>query len=115
MGHTSPNEVKSMVEWLFLNPNHAITFYMLTALLFSLDPADPRSTPGQLRRSLATDNTTMTYMTQKLAASTEWKEPGLKATILLKWTLFLTEARHADPSLEHRNGSRTEELETQVW
>jgi nuclear pore complex protein Nup205 len=115
MGHTSPNEVKSMVEWLFLNPNHAITFYMLAALLFSLDPADPRSTPGQLRRSLATDNTTMAYMTQKLAASTEWKEPGLKATILLKWTLFLTEARHADPSLEHRNGFRTDELETQVW
>jgi nuclear pore complex protein Nup205 len=115
MGYTSPNEVKSIVEWLSLNPNHVMTFYMLTTLFLSLDPADPQSTQGHLRRILATDTSIMTYMTTKLAASTEWKEPGLKAAILLKWTLFLTEARHADSSLEHRAGFRTEELETQVW
>lgn len=115
MGYTSPNEVKSIVQWLSLNPNHAMTFYMLTTLLFSFDPADPESTQGRLRRVLATDTSTMTYMTTKLAASTEWKEPGLKATVLLKWTLFLTEARHGDSNLEHRIGFRTEELETQVW
>ena len=115
MGYISPNEMKSIVEWLSLNPNHAMTFYMLTTLLLSLNPADPQSYQGHLRRILATDISTMTYMTTKLAASTEWKEPGLKATILLKWTLFLTEARHADSSLEHRTGFRTEELETQVW
>jgi nuclear pore complex protein Nup205 len=39
----------------------------------------------------------------------------LKATVLLKWTLFLTEARHRDPMLEHRDGFKTEELAIQIW
>lgn len=115
LGYLSPNEVKTIVEWLSTSPNHSMTFYMLTAVLVALDPADPQSTGGRIRQLLATDTATLTFMTRKLAPATEWKEPGLKATILLKWTLFLTEARHRDPSLEHRVGYKTEELEAQVW
>ena len=54
-------------------------------------------------------------MTKKLEPSVKWKDPGLKATVLLKWTMFLTESRHNDTTLEHRTGFKTEELETQVW
>ncbi|KAF9463318.1 nucleoporin Nup186/Nup192/Nup205 [Collybia nuda] len=115
LGYFSPNEVKSVVDWLFTHSNHSMTFYMLNAVLLALDPADPQSIDGEIRQALATDNALMTFMTKKLGPSTEWKEPGLKATLLLKWTLFLTEARHVDSSLEHRAGFKTEELETQVW
>ena len=54
-------------------------------------------------------------MTKKLEPSSKWNDPGLKATVLLKWTMFLTESRHNDTTLEHRTGFKTEELETQVW
>jgi nuclear pore complex protein Nup205 len=54
-------------------------------------------------------------MTKKLEPSAKWKDPNLKATVLLKWTLFLTESRHNDTTLEHCTGFKTEELETQVW
>lgn len=115
MGYFFPNEVKVVVDWLSNNPNHAMTYYVLTAVLATFDPVDPRHPGEESRRNLATDAATMTFMTTKLAPSTEWKEPGLKATVLLKWTLFLTEARHNDPELEHRDGFKTDELETQVW
>ena len=61
------------------------------------------------------DKATVTSMTQILGPSTVWKEQGLKATILLKWALSLTEARHHDRSLEDKEGFRAEELEKQVW
>lgn len=54
-------------------------------------------------------------MTKKLQPSAKWKDPGLKATVLLKWTLFLTESRHNDTTLEHHTDFKTEGLETQVW
>ncbi|KAF8121268.1 hypothetical protein EV363DRAFT_1568877 [Boletus edulis] len=43
-----------------------------------------------------------------IAPTTIWKEPGLKATILLKWTLFMVETRHCDPTLENQQGFKTE-------
>ncbi|KAF8637106.1 hypothetical protein AX17_003010 [Amanita inopinata Kibby_2008] len=115
MGYFSPNEIKTFVDWLSTNPNHAMTYYILTAILLAFDPADPGSFQGGIRRDLATENTVMAYMTKKLSAATEWKDIGLKAVILLKWTLLLTEVRHGDSSLEHRSGFRTEELEMQIW
>jgi nuclear pore complex protein Nup205 len=54
-------------------------------------------------------------MRRKLDPTEDWKEVGIKATLQLKWTLFLTEARHRDPSLEHKDGFTTEELETNIW
>ncbi|KAJ7079559.1 nucleoporin Nup186/Nup192/Nup205 [Mycena belliarum] len=115
LGHLSPNEIKAIVDWLSTAPNQPMTFYLLTAALSALDPVDPESVGGGIRNLLATSADMMTFMTKKLAPSTEWKDPGLKSTILLKWTLFLTDARHRNPQLEHRNGFKTEELETQVW
>ncbi|KXN92702.1 hypothetical protein AN958_06980 [Leucoagaricus sp. SymC.cos] len=115
LGYLSPNEVKLIVEWLSKNPSHHLTYYILTAILLIFDPINPSSSSGQLRQDLASDKSIVTFMGQILGPSTTWKEPGLKATVLLKWTMFLTEARHNDSSLEHREGFKTEELETQVW
>lgn len=115
LGCLSAGEVKYIVEWLSKNPFHPLTYYFLAAILFAFDPINPSSSSGQQRQNLASDTSTVLFMTNILAPSTTWKEPGLKATILLKWTMFLTEARHNDPSLEHKEGFKTEELETQVW
>ncbi|KAJ6526561.1 nucleoporin Nup186/Nup192/Nup205 [Mycena vulgaris] len=115
LGYLSPNEIKAIVDWLSTTPNQPLTFYLLTSALSAFDPVDPESVGGGIRNLLATSSDVMTFMTRKLAPSAEWKDPGLKATILLKWTLFLTDARHRNPQLEHRSGFKTEELETQVW
>ncbi|KAK0437028.1 hypothetical protein EV421DRAFT_1829501 [Armillaria borealis] len=84
-------------------------------ILAAFDPADPKSFGAHLRNGLANDATTVSYMKQKLGPSTIWKEPGLKATVLLKWTLFLTDFRHRNPNIEHRDGFKTDQLEAQIW
>ena len=115
LGYFSPNEVQKSIDWLAANPNDPMTFYILAATLAAFDPADPHSFPGKVRKNLAIDKSTITYMKRQLAPTTHWNEPGLKATILLKWTLFMTETRHRDPSLENQEGFKTEELESQIW
>jgi nuclear pore complex protein Nup205 len=115
LGYFSPNEVQKSIEWLAANPNDTMTFYILAATLAAFDPADPHSFPGKVRKNLAVDKGTIAFMKRHLAPSANWKEPGLKATILLKWTLFMTETRHRDPSLENQQGFKTEELESQIW
>jgi len=115
LGYLSPHEIQNVVDWLAENPHHAMTYYMLTAILVAFDPVDPQTIGGKIRKTLAMDKDALSFMTKKLNPSVIWKEPGLKATILLKWALFLTEARLHDPDLEHREGFKTEELENQVW
>ncbi|PFH47615.1 hypothetical protein AMATHDRAFT_67405 [Amanita thiersii Skay4041] len=115
MGYLSLDELKFIVDWLSTHPNHPMTYYFLTAVLLAFDPADPESRRGSMRQKMGKDRGVMTYMTNKLSTSAEWKDPGLKAVVLLKWTLFLAEMRHSDASLEHRSGYKTEELETQIW
>ncbi|KAF8179075.1 nucleoporin Nup186/Nup192/Nup205 [Mycena galopus ATCC 62051] len=114
LGHLSLNEIKVILDWLSTAPNQPMMFYLLTSVLSAFDPVDPEA-PGSPRATLVTSSDLMAFMTKKLAPSAEWKDPGLKATILLKWTLFLTNTRHRNSQLEHRNGFKTEELETQVW
>lgn len=115
LGYLSAPEIKKMVEWLALNPFHAMTYNVLTATLVAFDPVDPESNSGKARKALAMENSIMSFMKTKLEPSAEWKDQGLKATILLKWTLFLTDIRHGDHSLENRDGFRTEDLETRIW
>ncbi|KAJ7160759.1 nucleoporin Nup186/Nup192/Nup205 [Mycena filopes] len=115
LGYLSPNEIKAVMDWLSTTPNQPMTFYLLTCVLSAFDPVDPESAAGLSRATLVTNADLMTFMTKKLSPSTEWKDPGLKATLLLKWTLFLTDARHRNSQLEHRSGFKTDELETQVW
>ncbi|KAF8622638.1 hypothetical protein AX15_006886 [Amanita polypyramis BW_CC] len=115
MGYLVPSEFRLLLDLLSAYPNHAMTYYTLTAILLAFGPIDPESDNGPLRRELGTELDVMTYMSKKLAPTVEWKDPGLKAVVLLRWTLFLTEARHQDQSLEHRSGFKTEELETQIW
>ncbi|KAJ7058139.1 nucleoporin Nup186/Nup192/Nup205 [Mycena amicta] len=114
LGYLAPTEIKIIVDWLCSNPNQPLTFYLLTSVLSVFDSVAPGTTADVLRAEL-TQSDMMTYMSKKMGLSTEWKEHGLKAVILLKWTLFLTEARHRNPQLEHRSGFKTEELETQIW
>ncbi|KAJ3509906.1 hypothetical protein NLJ89_g4967 [Agrocybe chaxingu] len=115
LGYLGSNELKLVIEWLSNNSNHPMTSYLLTAVLLAFDPIDPLDPVTSSRQVLATDNVVLHFMTKKFEPSSKWKDAGLKATVLLKWTLFLTEARHNDTSLEHRSGFKTEELETQVW
>ncbi|KAG2143441.1 nucleoporin Nup186/Nup192/Nup205 [Suillus bovinus] len=115
LGCLTVYDIRTSLDWLSVNPNDAMTFYVLTAILAAFDLMDPSSIGGRNRQRLATDNAMITYMRQKLSRNTEWKDTGLKATVLLKWTLLLTETRHRDPSLEAREGFKTTELETQIW
>ncbi|KAF8548025.1 hypothetical protein OG21DRAFT_1489716 [Imleria badia] len=103
------------INWLTANPNDTTTSYILTATLATFNSAEPHSFPGKVCKTLATDKGTIAYMKQQLAPNTHWKEPGLKATILLKWTLFMAETRHCDPTLENQQGFKMGELESQIW
>lgn len=114
-GFITANEVKLLIDWLSNNPNHPMIFYILSAVLHTFDPIDPDLRAGTRRQPIVVDQSLATYVRTKFAPTSAWKEPGLKAAILLKWTMFLTEARHNDASLEHRPGFKNEELETQVW
>ncbi|KAF7966977.1 hypothetical protein HWV62_36310 [Athelia sp. TMB] len=115
LGCLSASEVQKMVDWLASNSYHAMTYQVLVAVLSAFDPVDPESSGGKARKALALNTTLMGFMKAKLDAATGWKDQGLKAAILLKWTLFLTEARHRDHSLESRDGFKTEDLETRIW
>lgn len=115
LGYILSNEIKLIVDWLAANSNHPMVYYMLTAIFITLDPIDPDSVLSPGRQHLSTDNALVTFMSKKLEPSAAWKDPALKATVLLKWTLFLTEARHNDSTLEHRDGFKTDELETHIW
>ncbi|EAU87534.1 hypothetical protein CC1G_11206 [Coprinopsis cinerea okayama7 len=114
-GCIEPNEIRAFIDWLSDHPTHFLAYHILTAVFISFEPCDPDSPLGSLRSRVSTDQSLLTYMSKKLSPSTTWKEPGLKAAILLKWTMFITDARHNDASLEHRAGFKNEELETQVW
>lgn len=104
-----------MIDWLSTNPIHPMTYYILMAVSHSFDPIDPLDPLTSRRQTLATDLQLSDFMTKKFEPSAQWKDGGLKATILLKWTMFMTEARYNDATLESKPGFRTEELETQVW
>ncbi|KAF9477995.1 hypothetical protein BDN70DRAFT_880524 [Pholiota conissans] len=108
-------EIKLLVDWLATNSNHPMTHYLMTTLLLTFDPIDPSSSLSPARQHIPTDTSLVAFMTQKMEPSASWKDLGLKAAVLLKWTMFLTEARHNDATLEHRSGFKNEELETQVW
>ena len=104
-----------MVPWLQENPRHYMSYYILCSLLAAFDLVDPGAPGGMLRQKLATFPSTLNLMKKKLSPAEEWKEAGVKATVQLKWTLFLTEARHRDASLEHKDGFQAVELETNIW
>ena len=115
MGHLSSKEIPKLVDWLQANPRHPMVHYLLPTVLVAFDIVDPNSPSGQARKILFGDGALVADMKRKLDASKEWSEPGLKATILLQWTLFLAAVRRADPALENTEGFRSDELETQIW
>ena len=115
LGYLFPDEIKPIIEWLSSYSSHPLTLYLLTAVFLAFDPIDPNRNIAAPRQTVSTDLPFMTFMTKKFQPSSCWKDTGLKATILLKWTLFLTEARYNDTTLEHRTGFKNEELEAQIW
>ena len=115
LGYLSPDEIKPIIEWLTSHSSHPLTLYLLTAVFLAFDPIDPNRNIAASRQTLSTNSSFMAFMTKKFEPSSCWRDPGLKATILLKWTLFLTEARYNDTTLEHRSGFKNEELEAQIW
>ena len=116
IGFLTPTDVQKTVDWLASNHKHPMTVYILSSVLAAFEPAAPDSSTNELRKKLSMDKELVSYMRRKLdPANSEWKESGLKATILLKWTLFLTDTRHRDPPLEHIDGFKTEQLVTQIW
>ena len=116
IGFLTPIDAQKTVDWLASNHKHPMTVYILSSVLAAFEPAAPDSSMNELRKKLSVDKDLVSYMKGKLdATNAEWKDPGLKATILLKWTLFLTDTRHRDPPLEHIDGFKTEQLVTQIW
>lgn len=115
MGHLSSKEIPKVVDWLGTNPRHPMVFYILPTVLTAFDIVDPESSVGHARKALFADGQLVPEMKRKLDITKEWPEQGLKATILLKWTLFLASARRADPALEGTDGFKSDELETQIW
>ncbi|RPD60781.1 hypothetical protein L227DRAFT_653063 [Lentinus tigrinus ALCF2SS1-6] len=115
MGHLSSKEIPKVVDWLQANPRHPMVYYLLPTVLVAFDIVDPNLPSGQARKRLFGDGALVADMKRKFDVSKEWSEPGLKATILLQWTLFLTAVRRADPALENTDGFRSDELETQIW
>lgn len=115
MGHLSSKEIPKIVDWLNANPRHPVVYYLLPTVLAAFDVVDPNTLGGQARKTLFADGGLVAEMKRRLDVSKEWSEPGLKATILLQWTLFLAAVRRADPALENTDGFRADELETQIW
>lgn len=116
-GYLTSAEIRQIVEWLDKNPKNDLTSYLLASLLasFDLSHCPPGSAGAELRIALAKDTATVAFIRRKLAPTVEWKDPALKATVNLKWTLFLTEVRFRDASMEHREGFRNEDLEMQIF
>ncbi|TDL27118.1 hypothetical protein BD410DRAFT_714859 [Rickenella mellea] len=115
-GYLTSPEVRQMIEWLDQKASNGTTYYILAAVFatFDLCHSSPGSSSASLREALVKDPATLTFFKKKLAPATEWKDSSLKATIQLKWALFLTEARLRDHSLEHRDGFKNEDLEMQI-
>ncbi|KAH8115108.1 nucleoporin Nup186/Nup192/Nup205 [Phellopilus nigrolimitatus] len=109
--------LRQVLEWLERNPRNDMTLYILATLFAALDLShSPPGSPGaELRVAITNDSAFMSFMRRNLAPTTDWKDLALRATVHLKWTLFLTEARFRNTSLEHVEGFRNEDLEMQVF
>ncbi|KAF7795183.1 hypothetical protein EIP86_006332 [Pleurotus ostreatoroseus] len=115
MGYIAPDDIQVMISWLQKHPSHPMTYYLLPTILTCFDVVDPETLGGETRHKIATDAALISSLKSLFGPTTDWKDSGLKSVLLLKWTLFLTEARHRQPDLEDREGFKTDDLETQVW
>ena len=115
MGFLSGAEVSRILDWLKANSRHPMVYYFLPTVLVVFDIVDPDSPGAQRRRRLALDPTFVKQVNTKLQMNSCWTDPGLKATILLQWTIFLTEMRHRDLSLEEKDGFKADQLESNIW
>ncbi|KAH8829222.1 hypothetical protein DL96DRAFT_1597215 [Flagelloscypha sp. PMI_526] len=76
---------------------------------------DPATQIGQNRLALASDAPFVSHISKKLsAANADWRDGGLKAVVLLRWTLFLVWARESDAALERKEHFAPDELEASI-
>ncbi|KAF7759783.1 hypothetical protein Agabi119p4_11478 [Agaricus bisporus var. burnettii] len=115
LGYIVPGECANMIQWLSENPSHSLTYYILATVLRAFDLVDPSSPTGQRKQKLAADNMFPGRFITLLGSDTTWKELGLRGTVLLQLTMFLTESRHHNATLENEHAYKTEKLESQIW
>ncbi|KAI0085599.1 nucleoporin Nup186/Nup192/Nup205 [Irpex rosettiformis] len=124
LGYVAPANILDMIDWLQKNAHerNPLVLYVLVGVMNCWEIVDPNSDGGTARKLIINDAQFIGTLKRKLNPSTtapgaqqEWRAPGLRAVLLLKWTLFLTEMRHRDPSLEDKDGFKTDELENQIW
>ncbi|KAI0759191.1 nucleoporin Nup186/Nup192/Nup205 [Irpex lacteus] len=123
LGYVAPAFILQMIDWLQANSHlqNPLVLYVLVGVWNCWEIVDHNSQGGIVRKLMIRDATFVGTMKRKLNPVTaaggqqEWRAPGLRAVLLLKWTLFLTEMRHRDPTLEDKDGFKTDELENQIW
>lgn len=123
LGYASPADILAMVDWLQKNSlsQNPMVLYVLVSVMNCWESVEPNTAGGMARRKILQDANLVSALKGKLNLSTtpgaqeDWRIPGLRAVLLLKWTLFLTEMRHRDSALEDRDGFKSEELESQIW
>lgn len=115
MGYLRGAEIYRIVNWLKSNPRHTVVFYYLPTVLAAFDIVDPTTAGARMRRQVVSDAGFVKQMNSTLQVDNRWTEPGLKAIILLKWTIFLTETRYREPGLEETEGFKAEQLESNIW
>ena len=103
-GELRASEVGRIISWLSsVSPEEHTMIYVLTAALAALDAST----------LLGSDHAFVGLIKAKLA-KTNWRMPELKATLTIKWCIFLIEASNGDPSFEGPNGYSEGEIERLV-
>ncbi|KAI0695309.1 nucleoporin Nup186/Nup192/Nup205 [Cytidiella melzeri] len=123
LGYVSPTDLLAMVDWLQKNchSQNPMVLNVMAGVMNCWESVDPSTVGGLARKQIAHDANLVATLKTKLnppvtpAAQADWVVPGLRAVLLLKWTLFLTEMRHREPALEDRDGFKTDDLENQIW
>ncbi|KZT24940.1 hypothetical protein NEOLEDRAFT_1178711 [Neolentinus lepideus HHB14362 ss-1] len=113
LNYFSRYDLERCIEWLSNNPNHAITYYILTAAIVAFNTVDQRKVRAENKADVMT--TALPFCKKKLDPVTSWKDPALKAVVLLGWSMYLTDRRLHDDSLEESDGFRADQLEAYLW
>ncbi|TFK47235.1 hypothetical protein OE88DRAFT_1811406 [Heliocybe sulcata] len=109
----SPQDLERSIEWLSNNPYHAVTYYILTATLVAFNTVDQTKFRATAKTALLIR--TLQFCKRKLDPAAAWKDPALKAVVLLGWSMYLTDQRLHDESLEEDDGFRAEQVEAFLW
>lgn len=112
-------EIIKMVEMLAKKPQDDMVYYLLTSVLVALDLPDRNASDSPATVLLYSDRPFIASFTKFLDDSSQWKSSRLRAVISLKWSIFISIARHRDPDLLEAStlpeGFSDENVEKRVW